>query len=299
MDEESAVFDYKDKPHPFGIQKTHRDMVKFSHKSDHGLQPVSHFLASEARRAVAKRFAREQMRFSFQSTNMLMAPASRDQEDDLAMLRLCDTVFLVDDSPSMRKMWEGVLKILHFATNKATEYDLTGIDIHFMNNMDKNTDNIKSYTRAREVLSRVDPIGSTPLYAQLCRHLDYFLNLFDQDGKKPDFPNYNLIVLTDGEPDAEEEDEDDISDEQDAEQTSGAYRLIRKKIVEVAEYLESKRARKNILGIQFCQIGNDAAATKFFGYLDDEIKKRFRLKRDVSGLKTIGICSVTNDSSRW
>ena len=282
MDEDSAVFDYKDKPQPFGIQKTHRDMVKFSHKSDHGLQPVSHFIASASAHAVASRFAREQVLHSFQSASRLVEPAPRDQEDLLAILRACDTIFLVDDSPSMRKMWDGVMKILEFATNKATEYDLTGIDIHFMNNMPMNADNIRSYTRAKEILSRVDPIGSTPLYDQLCRHLNDFMDRFDKDGKKVDFPNYNLIVLTDGEPNAEEEDDDEISDEEDAEQNQGAYRLIRKKIVEVADYLKEKRARKHQLGIQFCQIGNDAKAERFFQYLDDEIKKKYKLKFDVS-----------------
>ena len=96
--------------------------------------------------------------------------------------------------------------------------------------------------------------------------------------KRLNFKNYNLIILTDGELDYVDEDEDEISDVEDAE----PYRLVRKKIVETAQILEVRRARRDILGIQFCQIGGNPDAEQFFQYPDDEIKKNHKLKRDVS-----------------
>ena len=282
MDPDSAIFDYQGKPNPFGIQKNHRDMVKFGHKSDHGLPPACHFLTTEASRAVRMRQAQELSVESLQLSTKPMNLVSRGQEDKLAILKACDTVFLVDDSPSMRKSWSDVLKLLQYATNKATLYDTDGIDVHFMNDMESNTDRVRSYTRASEILRKVDLNGSTPLYSSLCRHLDYFLHCFDKRGKQPDFKNYNLIILTDGEPDHESEDEDEISDMEDAEQKKGAFRLIRKKIVETAQILDGERARKDQLGIQFCQIGSDEGAKQFFEYLDNDIKKNHKLKRDVN-----------------
>lgn len=271
-------------PEPLGVQRNHREMVKFSHKADHGLQPVSNFLAAEASRVTTERDARHQAIQRTRAPNKQPPPLANGQEDELAILHHCDTVFLVDDSPSMGKRWDLLMTILGDAVNKATCYDWDGVDIYLMNNMQMSEKNVRSQAMASAFLSKVQPTGSTPIYYWLCRLLDNFLYKYNKHGKEVDFKNYNLIVITDGEPNPEDESDDEISDQEDAEQNKGAYRLIRKKIVETAKYLDENRAPKDLLGIQFCQIGNNEEAAQFFKYLDDDIKKKNRLKRDVSDL---------------
>ena len=91
-----------------------------------------------------------------------------------------------------------------------------------------------------------------------------------------------MIILTDGEPNKEFEELDEISDREDARVNSAAYRLIRKEIVKMARALDNAHAGRTQVGIQFCQIGNDEGARAFFRYLDDKLKGRYKLGRDVS-----------------
>lgn len=91
---------------------------------------------------------------------------------------------------------------------------------------------------------------------------------------------------TTGEPSPESEDEDDISDQEDAKKNKAAFRLIRKRIVEVAKKLDDVEAEPGQVGIQFCQIGNDRDAAVFFEYLDDRIKGKYKIGRDVSKITT-------------
>ena len=90
-------------------------------------------------------------------------------------------------------------------------------------------------------------------------------------------------MLTDGEPNDEWEDEDDISDQEDAKKNKAAFRLIRKKSIEVAKALDAPEVDAELgqVGIQFCQIGNDRDATAFFEFLDDRLKGKAKLGRDV------------------
>ena len=61
-----------------------------------------------------------------------------------------------------------------------------------------------------------------------------------------------------------------------------AFRLIRKEIVDVAKKLDAQNAMPKQIGIQFCQIGNNEEATAFFRFLDDRLKGKYKLSRDVS-----------------
>lgn len=127
--------------------------------------------------------------------------------------------------------------------------------------------------------------GSTPLLLQLSNHLDYYRRIFEERGANEiNFKGYNLIILTDGEPNKAFEDPDDISDPEDAKVNSAAYRLIRKKIVDMARALDKAQAEPTQVGIQLCQIGNDEGAHAFFRYLDDELKGKYKLGRDASVL---------------
>ena len=219
-------------------------------------------------------------------------------EDRFSILADYDTVFLIDDSPSMRgQKWELVQKILNYSTAMATRYDADGIDIHFMNNTRRNQDGVQDPVIASKIHHGIELKGGTPTRDRLSRHLRGYFQKFKAEDFSAEFKYYNLIVLTDGEPNLEYEDESDISDQEDAKKNKAAFRLIRKGIVDVAKKLDEEGADPGQIGIQFCQIGNDQEATEFFEYLDDRLKGKYKLSRDVS-------CPRTDQShflmcSRW
>lgn len=177
--------------------------------------------------------------------------------------------------------WELVQKILNYSTVKASWYDDDGIDVHFMNNRRASQDNIRDPDIAVKIHHDIQLRGSTPIKDRLFRHLKDYLQKFEAAKFSVDFKYYNLIVLTDGEPDPESEDEDDISDQEDAKKNKAAFRIIRKRMVKIAKKLDKQDAELGQIGIQFCQIGNDEDATVFFEYLDNQLKGKHKLGRDV------------------
>ena len=74
-----------------------------------------------------------------------------------------------------------------------------------------------------------------------------------------------------------------ISDQEDAKKNKATFRLIRKKIIEVAKALDAPKvdAKLGQVGIQFCQIRNDHDANAFFEFLDDRLKGNTKLGREV------------------
>lgn len=277
------MFDYDGAPRPFGLNRDHREMTKFSRDNDQGMSAIVHFIANRARDAIAELDAQARAAYSTPLPQHPTAIRNKNEEDKFAILKQCDTVFLVDDSPSMRgRGWELVQHILEHSMTVATWYDRNGIDLHFFNDWDSNQNELSDPEKAIRVLKNVDLNGDSPLYDQLCRHLDDYWSRFEKDGRKVEFKNYNLIILTDGEPKEEYESSDEISDQEDARKNKAAFRMIRKKIVDVARQLDKANARKKQIGIQFCQIGDDRDANVFFHYLDNDIKGNYKLKRDVS-----------------
>ena len=257
-------------------------MAKFSNNDDHALKPAVHFLATIAANAIAREKARSRPTIA---PPPLPAPVNSEGhavEDKFSKLEDYDTVFLIDDSPSMRgEKWELVQRILDYSTTVATRYDPDGIDVHFMNNTRANQDRIKDPEIATKIHHGIELRGNTPTLDRVSRHLSGYIQRFRAENYAADFKGYNLIVLTDGEPSPEYEDESDISDQEDAKKNKAAFRLLRKKIVEVARKLDEVEAERSQVGIQFCQIGNDHDATVFFKYLDDRIKGKHNLRRDV------------------
>ena len=279
MEQESATYDYPGCPKPFGVNRNHTDIAKYSTGDDHVLKPAVNFLARSASDAIALRNVRSHPTIAPPPRPAPVDDEGYPVEDKLSTLADYDTVFLVDDSPSMQgRKWELVHKILDYSIDVATRYDTDGIDIHFMNNPNANQDDVKDPQVAAKIHRDIELKGSTPLRDRLSRHLKEYLRKFmDNETNK----SYNLIVLTDGEPNPEYEDPADISDQEDAKKYKVAFRLIRKRIVTIAKKLDELDAEPGQIGIQFCQVGNDRDATAFFEFVDDQLKGKHRLGRDV------------------
>ncbi|KAL9609317.1 MAG: hypothetical protein Q9167_005904 [Letrouitia subvulpina] len=287
---DSAIYDYPMKPEPFGVEKNHKDMVKFLNDNDHALKPAIYFLTELAKQAIKLQIARNR--------SIRLPPKPRDNngnkvEDRLNILSNYDTVFLIDDSPSMAGYkWELVKNILDYCTPLATRYDRNGIDIHFFNN--KGEDNVRQPEIAAQIHHDVVLKGSTPLLDRLSVHLKQYFQKYKKSEWAADFKRYNLIILTDGEPDDEWDEDGDPND-----QTKPAFRLIQKKIVTYARKLDDDdvEAEPGQVGIQFCQIGNDEDATKFFQFLDDRLKGKEKLGRDM--VDTIQCQSEVDLTEDW
>ena len=231
----------------------------------HALKPVFDFLATVAADAIER------------------DNEGHFVEDKFSVLESYDTVFLIDDSPSMRgEKWELVQKILDYSIVVVTRYDPDGVDVHFMNNTRANQDSIKDSRFATTLHHGIELRGNTPTLDRLSRHLKSYYQRFKAADFSKDFKGYNLIVLTDGEPNPEDDDESDLSDQDDARNHKPAFKLIRRRIVDMAKKLDEVDAERKQVGIQFCQVGNDKDATEFFQYLDDRIKGKNNLHRDVS-----------------
>lgn len=262
-------------------------MVRFSHDAAHALEPAIFHLAQFSRNALALRRPSRPGPYPYISPPSPGQPGPITGEDGFSILESYDTVFLVDDSPSMSgKRWDLVNQILTYSLALATQYDPNGIDIHFLNNRTANVNNVKDQAIAVEIHRQITLRGSTPIRDQLSRHLKDYLYRFTNQNEM-NFKGYNLIVLTDGDPDPDYEDPDDISDREDARVNKAAYRLIRKDIVQIARDLQKVRAERNQVGIQFCQVGDDQAASSFFQYLDNRLKGKYGLDRDVGSEQAI------------
>ncbi len=298
VDKESAVYEYPGCPKPFGVERDHKHMAKFANNDDHALKPAVHFLATIAANALEREKARSRPTIVPPPPPAPVNSEGVAVEDRFSILEGYDTVFLIDDSPSMRgEKWGLVQKILNYSTEMATRYDQDGIDVHFMNNFSANQDGVKDPKIAAQLHHGIELRGNTPTLDRLSRHLKLYLQKFKAANYSADFKGYNLILLTDGEPNREHEDDSDISDQEDAKKYKAAFRLIRKKIVEVARKLDEEDAESKQVGIQFCQIGNDEEATVFFQYLDDRLKGKHKLGRDVCDSPMDGISLLTRP--RW
>ena len=286
MDQESAFYDYPGCPQPFGLNRDHKDIAKISDGDDHALKPAIHFLARFASNAIALRDKRSRPAIEPPPPSAPVNGGGHADEDTFSLLRDYDTVFLIDDSPSMQgEKWDLVKKILDYSTVMATRYDPDGIDVHFMNNTDANQDNVTDPVVAARIHHGIELKGNTPTLNRLSRHLGGYFQRFKATNFSYDFRYYNLIVLTDGEPNPEYEAPIEISDQEDARKHKASFRRIRKKVVEIAKKLDEAEAERRQVGIQFCQIGNDLAASAFFEYLDNRLRGEHNVGRDVSNVQ--------------
>ncbi|KAH7021247.1 uncharacterized protein B0I36DRAFT_30554 [Microdochium trichocladiopsis] len=187
-------------------------------------------------------------------------------EDPHAFLSAFDTIFLIDDSASMRgSRWEETRKVLEAIVPICTAHDEDGVDIYFLNHKtDQPEDRAKGsagtgYRGVRDpkhvqsIFDQVQPRNGTLTARRLWYILRPYTNLYkkkvDETGDETCLKPLNIIVITDGAP----------NDEPD------------QVIVKVAKILDDKDAPLYQVGIQFFQVGNDPEATKALRDMDDQL----------------------------
>jgi uncharacterized protein YegL len=168
-------------------------------------------------------------------------------EDRYAFLKTFDTIFLIDDSASMRgRSWREVGSALETITPICTARDADGIDIYFLNHPDKAMyKNVTSAGTIIEIFQTMQPGGATPIGQRLNAILKPYLAEYTKrpDSTKP----INIIVITDGEP------TDDVE-------------IV---IINAARKLDKLDAPAWQVGIQFFQVGRDPRAREHLKQLDD------------------------------
>ncbi|PYH96734.1 hypothetical protein BO71DRAFT_320290 [Aspergillus ellipticus CBS 707.79] len=199
------------------------------------------------------------------------AAQSRESPNDTPydFLREFDTIFIVDDSSSMRgQRWKEAEDALAAIAPICTQYDQDGIDIFFLNHRRDSTstkkpkggyNNITTADDVREIFGSVYPQGPTPFGKRLYDILDpYMRDLEKAVAKNKGEANsaellkpLNIIAITDG---AFTDDAETV-------------------IADVAQRLDGKKCRAVPwqIGIQFFQIGNDPVAKQYLQELDDNL----------------------------
>ncbi|KAF8461335.1 hypothetical protein BDZ91DRAFT_615954, partial [Kalaharituber pfeilii] len=182
-------------------------------------------------------------------------------ENLLSILSTFDTVFLIDDSPSMLHgtRWPDVSTALAQIASIATKYDSDGIDIRFLNNTTHDTLNVQTSEHVAQIFSSCGgPVqgGSTPLGARLDSILRPYLDEYRAAKEAPDpaaalasLKPLNIVVLTDG----------DATDDPES------------VIVATARELDRLNAPLQQVGIQLFQVGGDKEAAEFLRGLDDDL----------------------------
>lgn len=171
-----------------------------------------------------------------------------------------DTIFLIDDSASMRgSSWREVAAVLETITPICTAWDADGVDIHFLNMPDnKRFMNITTTAGVQQIFREVRPNGSTPtgkrLNAIMTPYIQELLRC-KASGAEPVKP-MNIIVITDGAP---------TDDPQSV-------------IVQAAKKLDTIDAPSWQIGIQFFQVGRDQAAAEALRDLDDNLTDRYHIR---------------------
>lgn len=188
-----------------------------------------------------------------QNTQFTMSTSSSDSnaDDKYAFLKSFDTIFLIDDSGSMRgDSWLETRKALEKITPICTERDADGIDIYFLNRPDSHTyRNVKAADTVISIFETVRPSGATPTGQQLQKILTPYLQRYE---KKPETEKpINVIVITDGEP------SDDVA----------------APIIACAKTLDRLNAPAWQVGIQFFQVGTDLDARAALKELDDGLRE--------------------------
>ena len=167
-------------------------------------------------------------------------------DDPYAFLSTFDTVFIIDDSASMRgPRWKEASSTLTSITPICTARDADGIDIWFLNHKSIYT-NVNDVYAVECIFNKITPNGSTPIGTRLYNILNPYVQALQRhETKKP----LNIIVITDG---AATDDPESV-------------------IVDAAKKLDAMQAPPWQVGIQFFQVGDDREAAEVLRELDDAL----------------------------
>ncbi|KAJ3548433.1 hypothetical protein NMY22_g1267 [Coprinellus aureogranulatus] len=183
------------------------------------------------------------------------------EDSPIAMLEDYDTVFLVDDSGSMvfplecGTRFDFARRLAVTFAELAANFDEDGIDIHFLNTASSDSPQLKTREEINGCFASVQVGNGTPLARRMKDLINPYLKRLKESGGNWS-KKRNYIVLTDGAPDAGDED------------------ILKAYINDTAQFLYDSGCPFNQIGIQFVQIGDDALATRFLRELDDSGFKR-------------------------
>ncbi|KAG8624630.1 hypothetical protein KVT40_007697 [Elsinoe batatas] len=189
----------------------------------------------------------------FPTTTSAVRPAA-SQDDPYAFLSTFDTLFLIDDSSSMRgSRWTTARSAVATIAPICTAHDLDGIDIHFLNAPAQSYhSNVTSASTVNEIFSSVEPFGGTPTGQCLDKPLSRRGSPDSMLGRsRPDVKPLNIIVITDGVP------TDDVESP----------------LVAAAKKLDKLDAPAWQVGVQFFQVGDDESAAETLKGLDDGLSE--------------------------
>ncbi|WVN86849.1 uncharacterized protein L203_102023 [Cryptococcus depauperatus CBS 7841] len=190
-----------------------------------------------------------------QKSRSIYVPPQAD-EDPLEMLREFDTVFLVDDSTSMKgERWQQAQEAIMDVADIASRYDENGVDVYFLNSK-RVGKQLRSGIEVEDLFKGLEPKGATPTGLRMEIILREYISQLERSQTaspttvhmpEQSIKPMNLIVVTDGAP----------TDDPESVLLACAKRLDR------GEYPLSQ------IGIQFLQIGNDSEAREALQELDD------------------------------
>jgi len=199
--------------------------------------------------------------------------SAKGGEDDYAILKNRDIVVVLDDSYSMtiidsnkpggRSRWQQALDAFAILVAKAVDYDTDGINIVFMNNGKANM-RVKTLQDLETLWSRIEaPVQDDP--TPTGQILDDLLSAYKARAVPPQTSNRSrtkvpetrpkklmIVVVTDGiATDAPED-----------------------PIIDAAKFFQKHGFPLDQLGIQFVQVGEDKAATKWLQELDTGLRSK-------------------------
>ncbi|KAI9795448.1 MAG: hypothetical protein M1835_005782 [Candelina submexicana] len=211
---ESAILDWDPSRNAlpinaFPVDADHRDIVKFSSAVHPGFPAIMAAIISIVKAALQPTGQSVTELTENMSSAQLSPPLEQQEatghgeENILANHNRFKTVFLVDDSGSMRgPRWRMAERALAEITLRVFPHNRSGVDVRFLNSEEEGI----GLGTAREVahlFHRVRPDDTTPTEDALDAELNAYLVDYKQNRLNRKFKKLNLIILTDGEPDPE------------------------------------------------------------------------------------------------
>ncbi|KAF4604369.1 hypothetical protein EYR38_004791 [Pleurotus pulmonarius] len=192
------------------------------------------------------------------------ANGTKKGEHSRQLLKLYDTVVIVDDSSSMceEDRWAHAQQAVEGIAGVAAQYDSDGIDLHFINSTQVGT-GLKRTEDVMDVCCQAELIGKTQIGAKLGVLLSEYIAKITAARKQAPSSRYsikrmNLVVITDG----------DTSD------GDSDFDVLASVITGAARRLRSDGWPPSQVGISFVQVGNADDAEKYLQHLDDDLSKQ-------------------------